>query len=989
MSHNAEPKPSKSALGESLALSLAIMNSMSEQIAVLDRQGVILAVNESWRRFSIDNSTDPGQTSAHNQVGTNYLSVCRRSVVRELPAADEALSAIKGITSVLDGRLAAFNLEYTCHSPAKNRWFNMRVVPLDMADGGVVITHADITERKQAEAALLKAGALQKAIFDSANFSSIATDAKGVIQIFNVGAERMLGYAAAEVMNKITPADISDPQELITHAKSLSAELDTAITPGFDALVFKASRGIEDIYELTYIRKDGSRFPAVVSVTALRDAQDIIIGYLLIGTDNTARKQAEAALALEVSNRAATERIKNDWLRLQSAALDACANALLIVGVDGVFQWVNPAFCQLSGYDASEVVGRSPNELVKYGAQDEAFYQNLWDTVLSGKPWKGELVNRHKNGTQYFEKMSITPVGGAQGQLTHLIVVKEDITEHKRIEAAAHAANHAKSEFLAAMSHEIRTPLGGLLGSLELLSFSKLDHEQVAVLQLAHSAGSSLLRILNDILDFSKIDQGKLELSQQPVSIAALVAEVVNTYSHMASANSVTLTHWVDSRLSQAHMVDPLRLSQVLNNFVSNAIKFNHGSKVGIRAELVKQIDGAEQLRFSVRDEGIGMPPEVLQRLFKRYEQGSADTARMYGGTGLGLSICRRLADLMDAQLDVHSAPAQGSTFTITLTLATAPASAMGHPDETPGLLRMRPEPLPVAADARRVLVVDDNSTNRKVMARQLALIGFRSDCAEDGEEALAKWRGSRYALVITDCHMPVMDGYTLTRAIRAAEADQALPRTVVFAWTANALPEEIGKCCAAKMDELMVKPTTMAQLQTLTGKWLSGAVIAAPSSISVDDFSLSPVGLEKAPQDRPPKPQVLSCRDASRHDKKSELAALQQAAILPSLDVSVLAALVGDDPATLQDFLHEFGISAQAIGAKLLTACAAGDLAQVGAQAHKLKSSARSVGAIALAALCDEMQAAKIGGLRALAQRFQAELAAVDTAVNGWLNPI
>jgi PAS domain-containing protein len=152
------------------------------------------------------------------------------------------------------------------------------------------------TARQQAEETLLKAGALQSAIFNSANFSSIATDAKGVIQIFNVGAERMLGYSAADVMNKITPADISDPQELIARAKALSIEIGTTITPGFEALVFKAARGIEDIYELTYIRKDGSRFGAVVSVTALRDAQDAIIGYLLIGTDNTARQQAEEAL---------------------------------------------------------------------------------------------------------------------------------------------------------------------------------------------------------------------------------------------------------------------------------------------------------------------------------------------------------------------------------------------------------------------------------------------------------------------------------------------------------------------------------------------------------------------------------------------------------------------------------------------------------------------------------------------------------------------
>src|SRR5438094_7785979 len=166
---------------------------------------------------------------------------------------------------------------------------------------GYLLIGTDNTARKRAEEALLKAGALQSAIFNSANFSSIATDAKGVIQIFNVGAERMLGYTAAEVMNQITPADISDPQEVIARAKALSAELSTPITPGFEALVFKASRGIEDIYELTYIRKDGSRFPAVVSVTALRDAQAAIIGYLLIGTDNTARKQVEAEQKSSIS----------------------------------------------------------------------------------------------------------------------------------------------------------------------------------------------------------------------------------------------------------------------------------------------------------------------------------------------------------------------------------------------------------------------------------------------------------------------------------------------------------------------------------------------------------------------------------------------------------------------------------------------------------------------------------------------------------------
>ena len=209
---------------------------------------------------------------------------------------------------------------------------------------GYLLIGTDNSARKQAEEALLKAGALQNAIFNSANFSSIATDAKGVIQIFNVGAERMLGYAAAEVMNKITPADISDPEEVILRASTLSVELETPITPGFEALVFKASRGIEDIYELTYIRKDGSRFPAVVSVTALRDAQDAIIGYLLIGTDNTARKQAEEALLKAGA--------------LQSAIFNSANFSSIATDAKGVIQIFNVGAERMLGYTAAEVMNK-------------------------------------------------------------------------------------------------------------------------------------------------------------------------------------------------------------------------------------------------------------------------------------------------------------------------------------------------------------------------------------------------------------------------------------------------------------------------------------------------------------------------------------------------------------------------------------------------------------------------------------------------------
>src|SRR6202035_1669907 len=237
---------------------------------------------------------------------------------------------------------------------------------------GYLLIGTDNGARKRAEEALLKAGALQSAIFNSANFSSIATDAQGVIQIFNVGAERMLGYTADEVMNKITPADISDPQEIIARAKTLSAELETKIAPGFEALVFKASRGIEDIYELTYIRKDGSRFPAVVSVTALRDAQDIIIGYLLIGTDNTMRKRAEervVASLQEVSD--------------LKTALDEHAS-VAITTPRGSITYVNDKFCETSKYSRDELLGQD-HRIVNSGHHPKTFIGELWTTIGRGQ----------------------------------------------------------------------------------------------------------------------------------------------------------------------------------------------------------------------------------------------------------------------------------------------------------------------------------------------------------------------------------------------------------------------------------------------------------------------------------------------------------------------------------------------------------------------------------------------------------------------------
>src|SRR4051794_10657697 len=383
------------------------------------------------------------------------------------------------------------------------------------------------------EEALLKTGALQNAILNSANFSSIATDDNGVIQLFNVGAERMLGYAAADVLNKITPADISDPQELIARSDTLSVELGTTILPGFQALVFKASRGIEDIYELTYIRKDGSRFPAVVSVTALRDAPGAIIGYLLIGTDNTARKQVEE------EQKKLDQRLRDQQFYTRSL-IESNIDALMTTDASGIITDVNKQMEALTGCTRDELIGAPFKSYFTDPERAEAAIE----LVLSEKKLTNyELTARTRAGKETVVSYNATTFYDRERKLQGVFAAARDVTERKRLDHAleeakegAEAANRAKSVFLATMSHEIRTPMNGVLGMLELLSMTKLDADQQATLEVVRESGKSLQRIIDDILDISKIEAGKLEVRPEAASIASAVEAVRNIYSGNASS---------------------------------------------------------------------------------------------------------------------------------------------------------------------------------------------------------------------------------------------------------------------------------------------------------------------------------------------------------------------------------------------------------------------------------------------------------------------
>ncbi len=535
---------------------------------------------------------------------------------------------------------------------------------------------------------LLKTGALQDAIFNSAYFSSIATDEKGVIQIFNVGAERMLGYAAADVLNKITPADISDPTELIARAGALSLELDIAITPGFEALVFKSSRGIEDIYELTYIRKDGSRFPAIVSVTALRDAQENIIGYLLIGTDNTARKEVEAAQAL------LDQRLRDQQFYTRSL-IESNIDALMMTDPQGIISDVNQQMITLTGYSRGELIGAPCRNFFTDPLRADAAIKRV---LVENKVSNYELTVRARGGEETVVSYNAATFHDRDRKLQGVFAAARDVTERKRFERTLQEKNneleHAsrmKSEFLATMSHELRTPLNAIIGFSEALKdglmgpTSESQHEYIGDI---FTSGQHLLSLINDILDLSKVEAGMMVLELDEVDLGSLLLHSLTIVREKAAAQHIKLKLDIGDNLGQPQL-DMRKTKQIVYNLLSNAVKFSaNGGQVTLCARRVGRSsvgslsgnwpghrfalagnDYEEFVEISVIDRGIGISLENMGKLFQAFTQIDSSLARRFEGTGLGLAMVKQLAQLHGGTVAMASALGEGAQFAVWLPL--------------------------------------------------------------------------------------------------------------------------------------------------------------------------------------------------------------------------------------------------------------------------------------------------------------------------------
>ncbi len=662
---------------------------------------------------------------------------------------------------------------------------------------GYLLIGTDNTARQQAEEALLKAGALQRAIFNSANFSSIATDAKGVIQIFNVGAERMLGYTAADVMNKITPADISDPQELIARAKALSIEIGTPITPGFEALVFKASRGIEDIYELIYIRKDGTRFPAVVSVTALRDAQDAIIGYLLIGTDNTARKLVEA------EQKKLDQRLRDQQFYTRSL-IESNIDALMTTDPSGIITDVNKQMEALTGCTRDELIGAP---FKKYFTDPERAEAAIKLVLSQKKVTDYELTACARHGKQTVVSYNATTFYDRDRTLQGVLAVARDVTERKLVEAelqqakaAAESASRTKSDFLASMSHEIRTPMNAIIGIADLLAKTPLDPEQDKYVQIFRRAGDNLLNLINDILDLSKVEASQLELERTGFSLNDHLEKVTEMVAGRAREKGLALVCEIAPNVPTDLVGDPTRLRQVLLNLLGNAIKFTESGEVSLRVTPDADSSVPTALRFTISDTGIGIPGEKLGQVFEPFTQADSSTTRRFGGSGLGLTISKRLVELMGGRIWVESEVGEGSVFSFAVPFEIWAAD--NRPTATPA--GTGPEaPLP----ALHILLAEDSPDNCTITMAYLEDTPYRVDIAETGAIACEKFITGHYDLVLMDRQMPIMDGLTATRTIRAWEHANDRPPTPIIALTASALKRDREMCLAAGCTAFLTKP--------------------------------------------------------------------------------------------------------------------------------------------------------------------------------------
>jgi len=649
--------------------------------------------------------------------------------------------------TLLDKRSAAVETNF-------RNTINLFLCGSALAAGLLVLANAmagrEMRLRRRMETQYRDIASVQKGILNSADYAIVSTSTTGTVTSFNATAERMLGYTAAEIVGKETPALWHEGGEVVARAAVLSQELGRKIEPGFAVFTAKITGDKSDESEWTIRRKDGSRFPASLSATALTDETGAVIGYLGLLNDITGRKKAEQELekSRERLNAILTGSI--DGVIVYDAVRDE-AGALK----DLRFSMINPAAERLMRMTASDLLGKTL--LTQFpGASTDDLFEKFKLIIEGDVVMDFEHESRRGEITRWYRLAGVKLGDGLALSYTEITARKQFEKELQEAKERAESSDRAKSEFLAIMSHEIRTPMNGVIGMTSILADTELTEMQRDCVSTISTSGESLMTVINDILDFSKIESGRMQLETRAFNLERCIEEAIDLFAAPIRLKGLEAAYLVAPEIPANLLGDALRLRQVLVNLIGNALKFTAKGEISINVESRGHDEKGHHIEFAITDTGIGISKEGIEKLFKAFQQVDTSTTRRYGGTGLGLVISRRLAEFMGGTMWVESEPGVGSTFFFTAVL-----KASGTPD----LEHQSPEP--GALSTHTALIVDDNATNRRILEMQLKIWGMNPLSVSSGAEALAKLRDQTFEVALVDFQMPGMDGVTLAREIQ------------------------------------------------------------------------------------------------------------------------------------------------------------------------------------------------------------------------------